>query len=126
MKECYVSAKTSVLVNGSPSEEFPLKRGLRQGDSLSPFLFMLAAEGLHVTMMPMLESNIFTGYRIGRYDHIVIFHLQFADDTLFLRVKSWVNVRAMHVVLLLFEAMLGLKLIFTKARVLKLMSMILS
>lgn len=48
---------------------------------------MLAAEGLHVTMTTMVESNIFTGYRIGKYDPAVIFHLQFGDDTLFLGLK---------------------------------------
>ncbi|GAU45194.1 hypothetical protein TSUD_138990 [Trifolium subterraneum] len=37
IKECICTATTPVLVNGSPIDEFPLERGLRQGDPLSPF-----------------------------------------------------------------------------------------
>jgi len=41
-KECVSMATTSVLVNGSPTNEFPIERGLCQSDPLSPFLFLLA------------------------------------------------------------------------------------
>jgi hypothetical protein len=61
MRECVCTAKASVLVNGSPTDEFPLERGLRQGDPLSPFLFLLAAEGLNVMMRAMVAGNQFAG-----------------------------------------------------------------
>jgi hypothetical protein len=115
MKECVCTATASVLVNGSPTEEFPLERGLRQGDLLSPFLFLLAAEGLHVMMRAMVERNQFTGYTVGGQVGVTVSHLQFADDTLLVGVKSWANVRALCGVLLLFELMSGLKVNFHKS-----------
>jgi len=39
--ECVGTATTSVLVNGSPTKEFPIERGLCQSDPLSPFLFFI-------------------------------------------------------------------------------------
>jgi len=65
IKECVSTATASVLVNGSPTDEFPLERGLRQGDLLSPFLFLLASEGLNVMMSEMVTANIFEGYSVG-------------------------------------------------------------
>jgi hypothetical protein len=115
MKECVCTATASVLVNGSPTDEFPLERGLRQGDPLSPFLFLLAAEGLNVMMRALVEGNRFTGYSVGSQDAVTVSHLQFADDTLLLGAKSWANVRALRAVLVLFELMSGLKVNFHKS-----------
>ena len=92
IKECTGTATASVLVNGSPTDEFTLGRGLRQGDPLSPFLFLLAAEGFHVLMESMVANNLFTGYRVGPSGTTVVSHLQFADDTLLLGEKSWANI----------------------------------
>jgi len=88
IKECIGTATASVLVNGSPTDEFSLGRGLRQGDPLSPFLFLLAAEGFNVLMESLLANNLFSGYQVGDSNMAVVSHLQFADDTLILGEKS--------------------------------------
>jgi mannosylglycoprotein endo-beta-mannosidase len=106
---------TYVLVNGSPTGEFSMERGLRQGDPLSPFLFLLAAEGLNVMMRALVESSIFTGYSASNRSTVAISHLQFADDTLLMGVKSWANIRALRGVLVLFDEVSRLKVNFHKS-----------
>ena len=113
--ECVTTTTTSVLVNGCPTDEFCFECGMRQGGPLCPFLFLLAAEGLNVMMSAMVSNNIFTLYSIGAQSAVSVSHLQFADDTLLVGVKSWENVRAMKMVLLLFESISGLKINFNKS-----------
>ncbi|XP_024636360.1 uncharacterized protein [Medicago truncatula] len=115
MKECVGTTTASILVNESPTSEFPMRRRLRQGDLFSPFLLLIVVKGLNVMMTAATEANMFTGYSIGSNTPIVISHLQFVDDTLLLGVKSRANVRAFRAVLFLFEAMSGLKVNFDKS-----------
>ena len=75
IKECVTTATASVLVNGSPTDEFALGQGLRQGDPLSPFLFLLAAEGLNIMMKAMVEAELFRGYKVGGGDSMILSHL---------------------------------------------------
>jgi len=65
IKECVSTSTASILVNGSPTDEFHLHRGLRQGDPLSPFLFLLAVEGLNVMMNSVVENNLYMAYGVG-------------------------------------------------------------
>ena len=116
IKECVGTASASVLVNGSPTDEFLFERGLRQDDPLSPFLFLLAVQGFNVLMESLSVNHYFTGYKLGVCDPVVVSHLQFADDTLILGDKSWANIRAMCSSLLFLEVMSGLKVNFFKSQ----------
>nr|KYP60963.1 Transposon TX1 uncharacterized [Cajanus cajan] len=78
--ECLVSTKVFVLVKGSPTEEFTTQRGLRQGDPLAPFLFLVVAEGMSGMMREVVNKGLYTGYRVGK-DQVEVNMLQFADDT---------------------------------------------
>jgi len=63
---CLGSASISVLVNGSPTEEFKPSRGLRQGDPLAPFLYLVVAEGLAGLVRQVVKTNILYGLKIGK------------------------------------------------------------
>jgi hypothetical protein len=69
---CVSSATASVLVNGSPTEEFRLGRGLRRRDTLSPFLFLIATEGLNVMLKASIANDLFKGCQFGNEDTFVV------------------------------------------------------
>nr|GEX60977.1 RNA-directed DNA polymerase, eukaryota [Tanacetum cinerariifolium] len=80
----FSSSIASVLVNGNPSSKFPFFYGLKQGDHLTPFLFILIMESLHISFSRATSAGVFNGIRIN--DSTVISHLFYADD-----VSSWGN-----------------------------------
>ena len=50
----------------SATRELMMGRGLRQGDTISPFLFLIASEGLNILMERAMLCNIFKGISIGQ------------------------------------------------------------
>ncbi|XP_049386856.1 uncharacterized mitochondrial protein AtMg01250-like [Solanum stenotomum] len=74
----------SILVNGEPVGLFPATRGLRQGDPLSPFLFIIAMEGLDSLMRRASLNNWIRGFIIkNRVNEVIdMTHLLYADDTI--------------------------------------------
>jgi hypothetical protein len=114
IRACVFSGNMSILVNGSPTEEINIKRGLKQGDPLAPFLFLLVAEGLGGLMKKAVEQNCFRGFRIGRQG-VEISHLQYADDTLLIGEPTINNLWTMKAILRGFELVSGLKVNFWKS-----------
>lgn len=73
----FKNARSSVLLKGIPSDEFQLFIGLREGYPLSPFLFNIVMEGLHVTMENVVVEGAFRGVPLEMGDfHISYFFMQ--------------------------------------------------
>nr|GEZ32709.1 coatomer beta' subunit [Tanacetum cinerariifolium] len=89
----FAYAKALVLVNGSPSNEFYFHCGLKQGDPLSPYLFILIMESLHVCFSRVVGDGLFHGIRLNR--SLVLTHLFYADDALF--IGEWSEVMGVAV-----------------------------
>ncbi|KAM0028414.1 putative RNA-directed DNA polymerase [Helianthus debilis subsp. tardiflorus] len=111
-----VSSRASVLVNGSPTMEFQCTRGLRQGDPLSPFLFVIAMEALSGIMKKAVSEGIFKGLKCTRNGQ-VLSHLIYADDVVFLGEWSDVNALNLRRLLRCFYLVSGLKVNLSKCSV---------
>ena len=72
---CVSSAFAYILVNGSPSTPFKLQRGLRQGDQLSPFLFVFIVEALNQLILKATNMGLWSGVEVCR-NSLKITHLQ--------------------------------------------------
>jgi len=115
IRGCLESTSVSVLVNGSPTEEFKPTRGLKRGDPLVPFLFLVVAEVLGGIVRQARKTNLLTGLKIGRKE-IEVCILQFTDDTIFLCEDSLNNVVTLKVILRGFELASSLKINFHKSK----------
>lgn len=77
---CVTSVKFSVLANGRKAADVTPSRGLRQGDPLSPYLFLLIADSLSSLLSEAVSSKELGGIRV-RNRGPILSHLLFADDS---------------------------------------------
>ncbi|XP_058776459.1 uncharacterized protein LOC131650771 [Vicia villosa] len=115
MEVLVFTSKILVLVNGNPTKEFVVDRGLRQGDSLSSFLFVLVTEGLTGLVRKAVENGEYIGVDIKGKCQIGI--LQVVDDTLMVGEGSWKHVSSLKAILRAFEIVSGLGINYHKSKI---------
>ena len=114
IRACVFCGNLSVLVNGCPTKEVNIQRGLKQGDPLAPFLFLLVVEGLSGLVRSAKERSLYQGFKVGASE-LAISHLQYADDTLFLEAATMANPWALKTILRCFELASGRKVNFSNS-----------
>ena len=84
IKWCVSTTSFPILFNGSPAGFFQSSRGLRQGDPISPYLFMIGMEALSLLIQHAVDGNYLSGSKVAirEGEGEVISHLFYADDTL--------------------------------------------
>ncbi|CAN1315223.1 LINE-1 retrotransposable element ORF2 protein [Linum perenne] len=112
---CISSARFSILVNGEAAGYFGSTRGLRQGDSLSPLLFISVMEVLSRMLLMAQEEGLVSGFYMNPGNSgEKANHLFFADDSLVFCEASATQVTNLAAILICFECISGLKINFHK------------
>jgi hypothetical protein len=114
---CISTVRFSVLINGVPSGFFGSSGGVRQGDPLSPFLFVLVMEAFSRILGAFISRGLISGFTVGSREpnQVNVSHLLFADDTLVFCGADESQIRHVGALLVCFEVAAGLKVNMSKS-----------
>ena len=107
--ECVSSVNYTLLINGSISQSFKPSRGLRQGDPLSPYLFLMCANILSLALLKTEHNHDIMGVKLGR-NGLSFTHLFFVDDSLLFFRNDAKSIATLRSTLEWYCALLGQKI----------------
>lgn len=106
IKECITTPKFSIALNGTLVVHFEGRTGLRQGDSISSYLFVLAMEAFSQLLEEISTDRDFHFHQ--GYSSLKLTHLVFADDLLLFSMTKLQAVQCVKKVLAEFASLAGL------------------
>lgn len=115
IRTCLCSASFQVLVNGEPGEPFTASNGVRQGDPLAPYLFLIGMQGLSCLLAKAVKEGVISPVVNKKGVHIS--HILYAVDVLLLTKADYKNARAIKYILKMFGDMSGLRVNPSKSKV---------
>ena len=107
--QCITSVSYLVLVNGAAYGSIKPSRGLRQGDPLSPSLFLLCAKGLSAIINEAVRNHSLFGISVCRNSPRIT-HLFFADDSILFCKASSDECQELKLILQKYENASGQKI----------------
>uniref|UniRef100_A0A803PAX6 Reverse transcriptase domain-containing protein n=1 Tax=Cannabis sativa TaxID=3483 RepID=A0A803PAX6_CANSA len=113
---CITTVSFSILINGEVCGRIQPNCGIRQGDPLSPYLFLLCAEGLSCLIQEAERADMIHGLKFGK-EGIKLSHLFFADDSFIFVDANQTEGKRLRAVLDEYSMLSGQKINFTKSEV---------
>ncbi|KAL9661113.1 hypothetical protein QQ045_025933 [Rhodiola kirilowii] len=113
---CVKTVSYVVRVNELVTEEIKPERGIRQGDPLSPFLFLICSEWLNLKVKEYQRRRKLKGLKICR-SAPEITHMLFADDSIFFLQATRENAVNLRRILREYEELSGQKVILSKSEI---------
>ncbi|KAE8732175.1 hypothetical protein F3Y22_tig00002237pilonHSYRG00644 [Hibiscus syriacus] len=116
IRKCISTVSFQVQINGALSDPFTLEKGLRQGDPLSPYLFLFYAQGLSVLLLAAQRRNELKGIHASLHGPRIS-HLLYTNDSILFMKNSIDELRRIKSILSQYEKASGKKVNFEKSNI---------
>lgn len=114
---CISTVSLALLVNGKSAGFFPTSRGIRQGDPLSPMLFIIIMEALSRMIEKSMKNGLADGFKVDGTagNSVMIYHLLYVDDSLIFCSPDKEQLGLLRSILIWFEIVSGLRVNLKKS-----------